>query len=120
MSSDDRPDLSKKRSGPRPADVAGRDPVDTPVPQPAAHRPKAKVLRQFRLSEGEDDQLMRLQQALGDQYTIDTLRWLLSLTPGLLQLIQAQQARGDQDTSDTLRWLLSGEHGIDPTQEPTR
>lgn len=98
MNAEDRPDLNKKRSEPRPAAVAGRDPVDTPAPQPVVHRPEAKVLRQFRLSAAEDDRLMQLKQARGDQHLIDTLRWLLSLTPG----------------------LLSGEYGIDPTQEPKR
>lgn len=102
MTGEDRPDLDKPRTTPRPAAAAGRDPVDAPEPAKPAkaptrpdHRPSAKVLRQFRLSAEEDDLLVQLRDERGDAYIIDTMRYLLSLTPH----------------------LLAGEYGIDPRKD---
>lgn len=97
--STDRPDLNKKRTTPRPAAEAGRDPVDTPAPDRAGeYSPEAKVLRQFRFSPQENELMLQLQRRRGERNLIDTQRWLISLIPG----------------------LLSGEYGIDPTQATKR
>ena len=101
----ERPDLSRGRSQPRPADVTG-DPADPVTPTPAAagavaaERPRvdfsypaprgpqprlapigpkgATVAIQYRLTPEEADILYQMQEARGDRRGIDTMRWLLA------------------------------------------
>lgn len=80
----DRPDLSRSRNEPRPAPAHGQDPVDVRTPRPADGA-RFMVLRQFRLSQGENEQLVALAARRGDRNLIDTERWLLtSVVPRIL------------------------------------
>ncbi len=92
MSDQARPDLT--RSKPRAADDLP-DPAD-PAPAPTAHeappaapekhRPMVAIdtgstatyAIQYRLTEAERDQLLRMQEARGDRRGIDTMRWFLA------------------------------------------
>ncbi len=97
----ERPDLSRGRSQPRPADVTydPADPIITmpattstetqPVPETNTPRkagprlapigPKAPTVAiQYRLTPEEADILYQMQEARGDRRGIDTMRWLLA------------------------------------------
>ena len=92
MSDQARPDLTA-RTKPRAADDLP-DPAD-PAPSPARqaaparpekHRPMVAIdtgstptyAIQYRLTEDERDQLLRMQEARGDRRGIDTMRWFLA------------------------------------------
>lgn len=90
MSDQARPDLTARSQPRAAADLP--DPADpAPAPErrqgpPEKHRPMVAIdtgstatyAIQYRLTEDERDQLLRMQEARGDRRGIDTMRWFLA------------------------------------------